>query len=269
MKIRAYTGLVRIHFIRLNQYRISAINNVVSVLFYGLIQTSILIAFYRFGNALLIAMTVQQAVSYAWLFQTFHSISPIFEDSDLRQRIVDGGFVYDLCRPIDFYAHWFSRILAFRVTPLLLYIPLIGVPALLFPGLYRMLPPESLGSFVSFVAALGAAVLMSTSLSCLLSVMQIRVEWGRGLITFVGFVISFLSGGEVPLPILPASIVRILRWLPFAGLFDIPCSLYLGIIPASSAIGFLMRQLVWTGLFVMMGRTVLRRRLRTVVIQGG
>ena len=110
---------------------------------------------------------------------------------------------------------------------------------------------------------------MSTSLSCVLSVMHMRIEWGRGVVAFLGFVISFLSGGEVPLPILPARLVQIIRWLPFAGLFDIPCSLYLGLIPVSRTLEFLVRQLAWTGVFIVLGQLVLQRRLRHVVVQGG
>ena len=269
MKLRAYIGITKIHFIRQNQYRISAINNIVSVMFYGLIQTSILIAFFRFGDSTGIHMLLHQAVSYAWLSQAIHSLNPMFRDPDLHQRIVDGSFVYDLCRPIDLYTQWFARMLAHRITPLLLYLPFIGGPALLLPGLYRMALPASLLSFVSFLAALCAAILTSTAVSCILTVLQIRVELGRGLDSFLSFVISLLSGAEVPLPILPGSMVTVLRWLPFAGMFDIPCSLYLGLIPQSDAIVFVMRQLGWTGVLILLDVFLLRRGLRRVVIQGG
>jgi ABC-2 type transport system permease protein len=269
MTARAYLGICRVHVIRHNQYRVSAISNVASVLFYGFIQTSILIAFYYFGDSGSIAMTVGQAVSYAWLSQALHSISPVFEEGELRQRISDGGFVYDLCRPLDLYGHWFARILAFRITPLLLYLPFVGLPALLFPGAYRMFGPDSLVALLAFFAAVASAVLMSTAVSALLAIMQIRIELGRGPVTLLMFVISFLSGGEVPLPILPDAVVRVIRLLPFAGIFDTPCSLYLGLIPASSAAIFLLRQLLWTGVLVLSGRMLLRINMRRVVVQGG
>ena len=269
MRIRPYLGVFKIHFIRLNQYRVSAINNIISVMFYGLIQTSILMAFFRFGNADGIQMALHQAVSYAWLTQAFHSINPLFQDPDLAQRIVDGSYVYDLCRPIDLYGQWFARILSHRITPLLLYLPFVGGLALLLPGPYRMALPASALSFVAFLAALGAAVLTSTAVSCILTVLHIRVELGRGLVAFLSFVISFLSGAEVPLPILPGPIVTVLRWLPFAGIFDMPCSLYLGLIPLSDALVFIVRQLGWTFVLVLLGVFLLRSSLRRVVIQGG
>ena len=269
MKLRAYLGIAKIHFIRLNQYRVSSVNNILSVLFYGLIQTSILIAFYRFGNTESIQMALHQAVSYAWLSQAIHTINPVFQDSDLHQRIVDGSYVYDLCRPLNLYGQWFARILSYRITPLLLYIPFVGGPALLFPGLYRMALPVSVPAFLAFIGALCTAVLTSTAVSCILTVLHIRVELGRGLVSFLAFVISFLSGAEVPLPILPAPIVTVLRWLPFAGMFDIPCSLYLGLIPWTDSIWFFARQLGWSFLLVIAGVYQLRKSLKRAVIQGG
>lgn len=269
MKLRAYYGMSKIHFIRLNQYRVSSINNIISVLFYGLIQTSILIAFFRFGNTGGIQMALHQAVSYAWLSQAIHTINPVFQDTDLYQRIVDGSYVYDLCRPVNLYSQWFARILSHRITPLLLYLPFVGGSALFFPGLYQLSLPISVLSFVAFIVALCAAIITSTAVSCILSVLQIRVELGRGLVSFLSFVISFLSGAEVPLPILPGSMVSVLRWLPFAGMFDVPCSLYLGLIPVSKSIVFIVRQLVWSSVLIVAGRYLLRISLKRVVIQGG
>ena len=268
MKTRAYLGVCRIHFLRLNQYRFSSINDILSTFFYGFIQVSILIAFYTFGNTSHIGITIRQAVTYAWLSQAIHAISPVFQDSELQQQITTGGFVYDLCRPIDLYAHWFSKILAFRFTPLILYIPSISIIALLLPGSYRLLPP-SLSSLLLAIAALAAALLMSTSLSCILTTLCIHVELGRGPVTFLSFVISLLSGGEVPLPILPEQLVRLLRWLPFSGIFDTPCSLYLGLVSPSVAALFIVRQLAWTAIIVFLGRKYLNNNLRRVIVQGG
>lgn len=269
MKFRAYIGVAKIHFIRLNQYRVSSINNIVSVMFYGLIQTSIFIAFFRFGNADSIPMALHQAVSYAWLSQAIHSINPVFQDGDLHQRIIDGSYVYDLCRPLNLYGQWFARLLSHRLTPLLLYLPFISGPALLLPGAYRMALPASVLSFIAFLAALSTAILTSTAVSCILTVLHVRVEQGRGLVAFLSFIISFLSGAEVPLPILPVAIVRVLRWLPFAGMYDIPCSLYLGLIPSSESVAFIVRQLGWTCVLIFLGFFLLRESLRRVVIQGG
>ncbi len=269
MRLRAYFSLAKIHFIRLNQYRVSAINNIISVMFYGLIQTSILIAFFRFGNTAAIQMELHQAVSYAWLSQAIHSINPVFQDGELQQRIGDGSFVYDLCRPLNLYGQWFARILAHRLTPLLLYVPFIAGPALLLPGLYRMALPVSFPAFIVFLVALCAAVLISTAVACILTVLSIRIELGRGLIALLCFIFSFLSGAEVPLPILPRSVVTVLRWLPFAGMFDIPCSVYLGLIALPDSVLFIARQLGWTVILVVIGLLLLRQSLRRVVVQGG
>ncbi len=238
-------------------------------MFYGLIQTSILIAFFKFGNPDGIQIALFQAVSYAWLSQAIHTINPIFQDADLARQIIDGSFVYDLCRPISLYGQWFARIFSFRISFMLLYLPFVGGIALLLPGLYRMALPASALSLAAFFLALCAAVLTSTAVSCILATIHIRVELGRGLVSFLSFIISFLSGAEIPLPILPAPIVTVLRLMPFAGIFDMPCSIYLGLISMSEGLFFIARQFLWFCVLMFLGFALMRRSLKRVVIQGG
>ena len=80
---------------------------------------------------------------------------------------------------------------------------------------------------------------------------------------------SLLSGLIIPLPLLPAWSQGLVRWLPFAGLFDLPFRIYPGhIAPAGLAL-VLVRQLGWTLAIIGFGRWLLRRGLRRIVVQGG
>jgi ABC-2 type transport system permease protein len=73
----------------------------------------------------------------------------------------------------------------------------------------------------------------------------------------------------VPLPMFPAWAQPILAWLPFAGLVDLPFRIYTGHLPTNELVAVVARQVGWTIALVMLGRWLLARGLRRLVVQGG
>jgi ABC-2 type transport system permease protein len=78
-----------------------------------------------------------------------------------------------------------------------------------------------------------------------------------------------LSGMIVPIPFFPEWAQSIIRILPFSGLVDTPYRLYMGHLPASDLPFLFGHQLIWTGIFVLLGRWMLSRALRRMTVQGG
>ena len=81
--------------------------------------------------------------------------------------------------------------------------------------------------------------------------------------------ILVVIGMIVPLPLFPDWLQHILAYLPFAGVVDLPFRVYNGNIPASDVAFVLARQLGWTLLLVAIGRWMLSRGMRRIVVQGG
>ena len=81
--------------------------------------------------------------------------------------------------------------------------------------------------------------------------------------------VSFFSGMYVPLPLFPEWLQPLLHALPFRGLVDVPFRLYLGHIDPRDTLAVLGPQLVWTGVLIVLGRVLLARGRRRLVVQGG
>jgi ABC-2 type transport system permease protein len=77
------------------------------------------------------------------------------------------------------------------------------------------------------------------------------------------------SGSLVPLPLFPEWTQAFLSILPFRGLVDTPFRLYLGHIPPGDVLFHLAHQLAWAASIVVVGRWVLSRGVRRLVVQGG
>jgi ABC-2 type transport system permease protein len=73
----------------------------------------------------------------------------------------------------------------------------------------------------------------------------------------------------IPLPLFPDWAQPIVRALPFAGLVDLPFRVFTGHIPTSALLPVLTHQLFWTIALVLIGRQLLSRGLRRIVVQGG
>jgi len=266
---KAYRSILRIRMRTLLQYRASALSSACVNLMWGFIRTVILILFYRWGRGDAASATLAQSVSYVWLSQCFISLMPFGVDSEISQQIATGNFAYELCRPLDLYAHWFARLAADRLAPFLMKSGLVLLIAVLLPAPYGLTAPASAAGLVTMAVTLILAVPLSCAFGMLLLINMLWIEQGAGLGPLLSQLVYVFSGTVVPLALYPDRMAAVLRLLPFAGVMDTPCALYTGMLPPDAVAGLLLRQAVWIIMLVMLGRFVLSLGLRRTVIQGG
>ena len=101
------------------QYRAAALAGMSTQLFWGLIRVMIFEAFYRTSTQAQ-PMTYAEVVNYVWLGQALFALLPWAPDNDVRTMVRTGTVAYELVRPVDLYAFWYSRALANRIAPTLL-----------------------------------------------------------------------------------------------------------------------------------------------------
>jgi ABC-2 type transport system permease protein len=263
--LRAYGALVSARFRTLLQYRAAAVAGVGTQLFFGLVLVMIYEAFYR-SSADPQPMSYPEVVTYVWLGQALLGMLPWNVDPEIRAMIRSGAVAYEMLRPLDVYAAWYCRALAWRTAPALLRsVPLVAVAGL-FLG---MRPPASQASAAAWVLATLGAVLLGSAITTLMNISLLWTVSGDGITQLVSAVVVVFSGMLVPLPLLPGWAQSVLNLLPFRGLIDIPFRLYLGHIPPAQAGLLFAHQFAWTGAIILLGRWVLARGMRRLVVQGG
>ena len=270
----ACKSILRMKLISMLQFRAAAWARITTFVFYGFIHVVLILIFYRYGaNTAAGAeagMTASQAVSYTWLVQVIACIFPVMgADGEIRTKITSGDVGVELCRPLDLYAHWFSRAMATRLAPFLLgFVPIIAV-ALLIPAPYNLQPPASLMGLAAMILCLCTGLLLSCSVICLSYGLLLNLRWGDGPVNIMLIVTDVLSGSYLPLQLWPGWAQKALMLQPFAGLADLPLRFYVGTMDPSQVWQAVGLQLVWVVLFVMAGRLLMQRSLRRVIIQGG
>ncbi|MBI2501885.1 MAG: ABC-2 family transporter protein [Candidatus Latescibacteria bacterium] len=263
--MRSYLAVFSARLRMLLQYRAAAFAGLATQLFWGLIRVMIFEAFYRTTTSPQ-PMNYAQVVDYVWLGQALLALLPIWMDTEVRAMMRNGTVVYELVRPLDLYNFWYARALASRLAPTLLRALPLGGLALLFFGLA---PPVSPAAGLAWLLTVLGALLLGGAISTLLNISLMWTIAGEGIFQIVAACVVLLSGMIVPLPFFPDWMQVALKSLPFAGLVDLPFRLYTGHIPAAEAPAIFAGQLAWTAALVGLGRLVLRRGIRRLVVQGG
>lgn len=67
----------------------------------------------------------------------------------------------------------------------------------------------------------------------------------------------------------PDALQKVLLYQPFAGYLDIPVRLYVGSMDARQGMLAILLQFAWVLVFVVIGKALMERKLKTLIIQGG
>jgi ABC-2 type transport system permease protein len=272
-QLRPYLAVIAVRFRTLLQYRGAALSSIGTQTFFGLVQAMILEAFYR-SSAATHGFTLAQAMGYVWLRQATFAMQPYNLDRDVKAMVREGTIAYELVRPLDLYAFWYSRSLAWRAAPMTMRIvPMFIIATLVLPALglgdIALGPPASLASGVLWVIAVGGALAVSAAVTTFMSITLLHTISGEGIGVLMVSVVALLSGMIIPLPLFPDWLQPLLRLLPFGALIDLPARVYTGDIPPAEAGWVILHQAFWAAALVLAGRALLRRGLRRVVLQGG
>lgn len=271
--MRPYLAIVAVRFQALLQYRAAALAGFGTQLFWGAIKVMVFIAFFESTQAPQ-PMSLQQVLAYIWLGQALLALLPWNTDPEIAGQVRTGDVAFDLLRPLNLYAFWFARTLAFRAAPTLLrMVPMLlfasfGLP-LLGLGHWALPPPAGMPAAGLFCVSMAATLLLSTAITM---VMHIALMWtvsGEGFNRLMPGIVPLFSGLVIPLPLFPDWLQGALFWQPLKGLADVPFRIYSGHIAPADAVAEIALQAGWCVLIAAFGIGLLERARRRLVVQGG
>lgn len=263
--MKAYIAILYARMATLLQYRGAAFAGAATQVFWAIIKTMILTAFYAQASASQ-PISLVQAVTFAWLGQTLLALLPWNIDKELEAQVKNGNVSYELVRPINLYSLWYARAFAIRTIPTIMRcIPVFMIGTLFF----GLTAPISWTASLAFGVSLIFGSFLSAAITTLIIISLFWTISGEGIQRLMPHVALLLSGLIVPLPLFPEWLQPFLNFQPLRGIIDIPCRLYTGVIPVQEAFYYLGFQLIWILVLVNAGRWLMGRALRQIVIQGG
>ncbi|MDO4962709.1 MAG: ABC-2 family transporter protein [bacterium] len=260
LKLKIKTGL---------QYRAAAIAGISTQFFFGMMYVLIYLAFYE-SNTSSAPMPLKELISYTWLVQAFLSLVYLWTlDKELISSIKDGNIAYELCRPQDLYYMWLSRILGDRVAKVLLRFPLVIIVCALLPFPYKLDLRIGLINLLVFLIALILSTILATVLILLFHIICLYTLDEKGIVNMFMVISEVLSGLTIPIPFFPKYLQHISNILPFRYITDFPFRFYVGNIPLNEGIISIGIQIIWIFVLIKVGRLLLKKALKKVVVQGG
>ena len=263
--MRAYLSVFRMRWKMELQYRGAVVGGVICQMFFGLILIALYRALYA-GKPQ--TMPLSSVTTYVWLQQAFFRML-FASDADLLDKIRTGNIVYDLCRPLQLYGYYYSRIMAQKLLGSLLRAAPMLIFAALLPEGWGICAPVSLPAFCAAVFGLFLGLLCMCALENVTMGFTMRTLDSRGMQAMLNLLMMILSGNILPLTLFPDSWQKVVTLLPYAQLLDAPIRLYSGQWPLTEAPRVLLTQCVWTLLLAGLGLLLWKQNQKRLIIQGG
>lgn len=262
--MRLYFEVARRTFARTSTYRSATVAGVFTNTVFGFLLAYVLLAVFR-QRPEVGGFAAADAVTFTFVAQGLLMPLGLFSTTEIADRITTGDVVVDLQRPYDHQGWW----AAVQYGQAAFYVLFRGVPPFLAGAVVFDLdvpsPPDALVFAVSLVLAVGVSfgwryLLQMTAFW----VIDVRGPNQLGMLTA-----HFLCGAFLPIVFFPGWLEAVCRALPFASMLQHPIELWLGTRAGWGVLGILVLQVVWLVALVALGRVVLARAVRRVVVQGG
>ncbi len=267
--MKKYISFLRIRFITGLQYRAAAWGGIATQFAWGGMTILMFKAFYE-SDASAFPMEFSQLASYIWLQQALLTLfNSWFFDNEIFETITSGSIAYEMCRPFDMYAMWFTKNVATRLSRVVLRCLPIIIFAILLPAPYNLSAPSGIITFLLFIVSSIFGLFVIVSLGMLLYISAFYTISTNGIKVIAVSTIDLLTGALIPIPFFPEWLQPIMFALPFASIQSTPFLIYVGQMSGMQVLSSITLQAFWIVALVIIGKLMMKNALKKVVAQGG
>jgi ABC-2 type transport system permease protein len=264
--VRTWRELAAAELRRYSTYRLAVLAGVFTNSVFGFLRVGILVSAITTAGGSLAGYTAASASTYVWLGQALLAPLALMGWSEIADRVRTGDIAVDLARPVDLQLSWWARDLGRAAFVL----PARGLPPLLVGAFtVGVALPASWTAYPLGLLSVLVAVSLSFALRFLLNLAAFWVLDFRGIAGLYFVVIGPLCGLYVPVHLFPDWLAALANVTPFPSMFQAPIDVASGRVLGRDALAVLAVQLGWLLAVGLLGRLVLARATRRLVVQGG
>lgn len=266
--MKLYINYFKLRIITFLQYRTSAIAGMMTQFFWGIMMIFIYMAFY--STDVTVGINLSEIVAYTWLHQACYALLSVkLNDQEIAGAIRDGSVAYEIVRPYNLYFWWYIKTVSKRMANGILRIWPVLIVALLLPSPYGLVLPSSFLNFILFLISLILGVFVVAGINMLVYTMGFYTYNEAGIGNILNCIMELLSGGLVPVILLPGIIQKMTYYLPFRLISDLPFRVYTNNIGVYEGLFSIGLQVVWIVVLITIGNMIVKKSLRRVFVQGG
>jgi ABC-2 type transport system permease protein len=263
--VRLYLEVTRTTARRMATYRGATLAGIFTNTVFGFILAYVLLAVFE-QRPTIGTFDAVDAVTYTFVTQGLLLTVGIFGNIEQASRILTGEVAMDLCRPYDYQAWW----AAVHYGRAVFYVWARGIPPFVLGALVlEVRLPDELWIWPAFLLSVALAVGVAFAWGFLLQLSAFWIIDVRGPNQLGWISAQFLGGTFVPLVLFPDWIEPVVRALPFASMMGLPVEVFLGKHVGVELLGVYALQVFWLAALCLVGRAVLARAVRKLVVLGG
>jgi len=265
VRLEAYLEFAKRAFSREGTYRFQVFSRVGSVLLRVFLLATLWTNLYR-ANGERAGITLPSMITYVVLALLLDIVYGVNGAYVVREKIREGSIAIDFMRPISVPLYVFSDTLGQTGFALFQCVPALVLSAFIV----HIQPPPSVAAAFAFVAAVAIGFVVNYFIDLIMATMTFWTMEIFGVQIMVQFIASLLSGSLVPLYFFPQGpLQQLLLNSPFAALYNVPLSIWIGKIQPAQFVGALGVQAFWAALLGAFALWLWGVGERKVVIQGG
>lgn len=271
--MRIYLAFLKIKFLNELQYKVAALAGIATQFAWGFMYIMLYTTFLNNSSInTLNTISSTQIVTYIWLQQAFFVLFGFWNvDKEIFDNITTGNLAYELTKPIDLYNIWFIKTLSFKLSKVALRaLPILLICSIPLLGEFTMAAPVSFLAGFYFLITLCFSTILIISYILLIYVITIKAISPMGVRLSFCLFADFFSGALIPIPLMPDMVQKIIKFTPFYYIQNIPFNIYNGYIHGNlEIIKIIGIQIFWIIVLILLGKLLMHKSLKKVVIQGG
>ena len=181
-------------------------------------------------------------------------------------QIRTGTMILNLIKPMEYRTYELFVVIGFVVAPFFMVLLPTFVIVSVITG---WAIPLGL-NLVLFFPALLFALLVSYYIDFFVGTICLYTESTWGINTAKEVVVLLLSGAVIPLAFFPEGLRRVMEYLPFRAIFDIPLQILMGRTTGwSQVLSMYGVQLIWIVVMYILGGLFWKKSIKIITINGG
>lgn len=263
---RTAGALVASGFRRWSTYRQAMLAGIFVNSVFGVVRASVLIAAATAAGGSFAGYDARAVATYTFLGQALISVVHVFGWNELAERVRTGDIAVDLARPVDLQTVWLAQDLGRGAYNAVARGALTFVVGAIVVGVAW---PASVGAAVAFGVSVVLAVVVSFAGRFLLNLLAFWTVQVRGFVTLYVLTSNLLMGLIVPVQAFPGWLRALTYATPFPAMMQLPIDVWTGRAWGPAGLLSLAVQAAWALGLLALGRLVLARGTRVLVVQGG
>lgn len=261
----AYLYYIKIKILTSLAYRFSLL----AILVTQSVQLIVGVYFWRAAyadNTIMKGVTLQQMLLYNFVTVILSCLYVQSIEGNVRARIRQGDIAVDFIKPINIFGIYFAQDvgqvvvnIAQRFAPIIIITLIIGINPL----------PLNLTAFLLFLPSVVMGYLIIWLTFAMFGLLYFWLIDLGPLGMTMNYIIMILSGSLIPIWFFPETVQRVLNFLPFIYIYQVPIGIYIGRTSPMDARWQLLFQLFWCCMFLFCFILIQKKVRGKLMVQGG